>query len=136
MSLSPIWMNTVPTRKMIRNRIFGIRHQGTFFHSALHPPLQHLTQTLPQSLIQHLLAHFGMEITWYLHSHRERLKFSYSSIRKLLLVCLAAHALEFLGWAPENVKLLLPSRLIRWNSRVTLVAGETCLTSRSTHSAQ
>jgi hypothetical protein len=29
---------------------------------------------------------------------------------------LAAHLLEFLGWTPENVKLLLPPRQSRGNS--------------------
>jgi len=37
---------------------------------------------------------------------------SYSSIEILLEGCLAGHVLEFLGWTPENVKLLLPPRWI------------------------
>jgi hypothetical protein len=38
---------------------------------------------------------------WYLHSHFEWLKLSYSSIRILLDVCLAAHLEEFLDGLPE-----------------------------------
>lgn len=48
-----------------------------------------------------------------MHSHLLWLKLSYSSIRDLLLVCLADHDLEFLGWTPANVKLLLPPRQSR-----------------------
>src|SRR5579863_8699337 len=51
------------------------------------------------SLYSVLRRHLGMKITWYLHSHLLWLKLSYSSIRDLLLVCLAAHDLEFLGWS-------------------------------------
>src|SRR5208283_1007100 len=64
-----------------------------------------------------LRRHFGIKTTWYLHSHFEWLKLSYSSIQILLDVCLAAHVLEFLGWTPVNVKLLLPPRQSRGNSR-------------------
>ncbi len=35
-----------------------------------------------------------MKTTWYLHSHREWLKLSYSSIRFLLLVCFAGSRRE------------------------------------------
>jgi hypothetical protein len=37
---------------------------------------------------------------WYLHSHFEWLKLSYSSIQILLDVCLAAHLEEFLDGFP------------------------------------
>src|SRR5208283_4409174 len=71
-----------------------------------------------------LRRHFGIKTTWYLHSHFEWLKLSYSSIQILLDVCLAAHVLEFLGWTPVNVKLLLPPRQSRGNSRYNRLARE------------
>jgi len=40
---------------------------------------------------------FGINTTWYLHSHFEWLKLSKSSIQFLLEVCLAAHDSESLG---------------------------------------
>src|ERR1700746_3915845 len=55
------------------------------------------------SLYNVLRRHLGMKITWYLHSHLLWLKLSYSSIRDLLLVCLAAPDLEFLGWTPSKI---------------------------------
>jgi hypothetical protein len=39
---------------------------------------------------------------WYLHSHFEWLKLSYSSIQILLDVCLAAHSEKFLDGLPED----------------------------------
>src|ERR1035438_9443988 len=47
------------------------------------------------------LRHFGIKTMWYLHSHFEWLKLSFSSIRFLLDVCLAAHLEEFLDGLPE-----------------------------------
>ena len=38
---------------------------------------------------------------WYLHSHFEWLKLSYSSIQFLLCVCFAAHARSFLDGLPD-----------------------------------
>src|SRR5271170_7559530 len=43
------------------------------------------------------LRPFGINTTWYLHSHFEWLKLSYSSIQFLLVMCLAAHDSESLG---------------------------------------
>src|SRR5664279_5173226 len=43
---------------------------------------------------------FGINTTWYLHSHFEWLKLSYSSIQFLLCVCFAAHAWSFLHGLP------------------------------------
>src|SRR5664280_995836 len=43
---------------------------------------------------------FGINTTWYLHSHFEWLKLSYSSIQFLLCVCFAAHARSFLDGLP------------------------------------
>src|SRR6266568_1362285 len=42
-----------------------------------------------------------MKTTRYLHSHFEWLKLSYSSIRILLDVCLAAHSWSFLDGLPK-----------------------------------
>src|SRR5664280_2357983 len=42
----------------------------------------------------------GINTTWYLHSHFEWLKLSYSSIQFLLCVCFAAHARSFLDGLP------------------------------------
>ena len=39
-------------------------------------------------------------------------------------MCLAAHLSEFLGWTPGNVKLLLPPRQSRGNSRCISQARE------------
>ena len=38
-------------------------------------------------------------------------------------MCLAAHLSEFLGWTPANVKLLLPPRQSRGNSRLISFLG-------------
>src|ERR1039458_5294267 len=43
---------------------------------------------------------FGINTTWYLHSHFEWLKLSYSSIQFLLCVCFAAHAWSLLDGLP------------------------------------
>src|ERR1019366_3621981 len=43
---------------------------------------------------------FGINTTWYLHSHFEWLKLSYSSIQFLLCMCFAAHAWSFLDGLP------------------------------------
>src|SRR5664279_3335073 len=43
---------------------------------------------------------FGINTTWYLHSHFEWLKLSCSSIQFLLCVCFAAHARSFLDGLP------------------------------------
>src|ERR1035437_8420377 len=48
-----------------------------------------------------LRRHFGIKTIWYLHSHFEWLKLSYSSIQILLDVCLAAHSWSFLDGVPE-----------------------------------
>ena len=40
-------------------------------------------------------------------------------------MCLAAHLSEFLGWTPVNVKLLLPPRQSRENSRLIRTARYT-----------
>jgi hypothetical protein len=71
---------------------------------------EYLAQVLTEASAKALAAAFGIEISWYLHSHLLWLKLSHSSIRDLLLVCLAAHDLEFPGWTSANVKLLLPPR--------------------------
>src|SRR5260370_36711396 len=63
------------------------------------------------------LRPFGMKTTWYLHSHFERLKLSYSSIQILLDGCLAAHLSAFLEWTPENARLLLPPAHSGGNAR-------------------
>src|ERR1700739_3068421 len=55
------------------------------------------------------LRHFGMNTTWYLHSHFVWLRLSISSIVKFPVVCLAAHVREFPRWTPVSVNLLLPS---------------------------
>src|ERR1700676_1719854 len=67
-----------------------------------------------------LLRHFGMNTTWYLHSHFVWLRLSNSSILDLLFVCLAAHAWEFPRWTAVSVKLLLPPRQSRGVSRCRL----------------
>src|SRR5436309_14945032 len=59
------------------------------------------------------LRHFGINTTWYLHSHFVWLRLSISSIAKLLFVCLAAHVWEFPRWTPVSVKRLLPPRQSR-----------------------
>jgi hypothetical protein len=48
-----------------------------------------------------LRRHFGINTTWYLHSHFEWLRLSKSSIQFLLEVCLAAHDMESLGGLPK-----------------------------------
>ena len=76
----------------------------TFFNAALLLVGQlpeHLAQMLSQISVKHLPATFGIKTMWYLHSHFEWLKLSYSSIRFLLDVCLAAHLEEFLDGLPE-----------------------------------
>src|SRR3954470_4095104 len=65
--------------------------------------------------------HFGINTTWYLHSHLLWLRLSNSSILDLLFVCLAAHDSEFPRWTPVSVKLLLPPRQSRGVSRCRLV---------------
>src|SRR5207302_9124700 len=65
------------------------------------------------------LRHFGINTTWYLHSHFVWLRLSISSIVKLLFVCLAAHVWEFTGWTLGSVKLLLPPCHRRAASRRT-----------------
>src|SRR3954453_15201473 len=67
--------------------------------------------------------HFGINTTWYLHSHLLWLRLSNSSILALLFVCLAAHDSEFPRWTPVSVKLLLPPRQSRGVSRCRL-AGD------------
>lgn len=42
-------------------------------------------------------------------------------------MCLAAHALEFLGWTPLNVKLRLPPRQSRENSQLISLAPDLSL---------
>jgi hypothetical protein len=42
---------------------------------------EHLAQMLAQVPYSTFLRHFGMKTMWYLHSHFEWLKLSYSSIR-------------------------------------------------------
>jgi hypothetical protein len=53
---------------------------------------------LPYNTFQ---RHFGINTTWYLHSHFEWHKLSNSSIQFLLEVCLAAHDSESLGGLPK-----------------------------------
>src|SRR5829696_3774783 len=71
------------------------------------------------------LRHFGINTTWYLHSHLLWLRLSNSSILDLLFVCLAAHDSEFPRWTPVFVKLLLPPRQSRGVSRCRLVGQHT-----------
>ena len=76
----------------------------TFFNAALLLVGQlpeHLAQMLSQISVKHLPATFGIKTMWYLHSHFEWLKLSYSSIWILLDVCLAAHLEEFLDGLQE-----------------------------------
>ena len=54
---------------------------------------------LPKFLVQRFATAFGNEYNVVFALHLLWLKLSYSSIRDLLLVCLAAHDLEFLGWS-------------------------------------
>src|SRR3990170_3222423 len=61
-----------------------------------------------------LRRHFGINTTWYLHSHTEWLRLSNVSIATLPFVCLAAHGGSLSGGhTPENVKLLPPPRQSR-----------------------
>ena len=54
-----------------------------------------------------------MNNAWHLRFPLLRFTLSPWSILKLLYVCLAAHAVEFHGWTPGYVKLLLPPRQSR-----------------------
>ena len=59
------------------------------------------------------LLYLGMKTTWYLHSHRLRLRLSTRLMSAFLLCCLAAHKREFLHETPGIVKLLVPPRQSR-----------------------
>src|SRR5271165_1900037 len=65
------------------------------------------------SLYSVFLRHFGINTTWYLHSHLVWLRLSISSIANSLSCALAAHAWESPRWTPGFVKLLLPPRQSR-----------------------
>jgi hypothetical protein len=76
---------------------------------------------------------------WYLHSHFEWLKLSYSSIQILLDVCLAAHLEEFLdgfqemsnccclpgkaGGTPDSIRHEMRERVVGENSEQLSVRG-------------
>src|SRR5271170_2384017 len=55
---------------------------------------------------------------WYLQAHFEWLKLSYSSIQFLLVSVLGGSRHGVSGWTSVNVKLLLPPRQSRGNSRL------------------
>lgn len=90
-----------------------IRHQAPFFDLALFL-LGELTENFPEMRAQWFVERSPSAFRY--NSHFERLRPSYSSIVILLVVCLAAHDLEFHRWAPVTVKLLLPPRQSRGNS--------------------
>src|SRR5271165_1852321 len=71
------------------------------------------------SLYSVFLRHFGINTTWYLHSHLIWLRLSISSIANSLSCALAAHAWESPRWTPGFVKLLLPPRQSRGLSQRT-----------------
>src|SRR5689334_7597580 len=76
---------------------------------------------------------FGMNTTWYLHSHRERLRLSNSSIAARPSVCLAAHGSERHDGPPEYVKLLLSPRHSRG---ITLVYSDDSACCRALRDAE
>src|SRR5271154_4760237 len=74
----------------------SIRH--SFCSASLRNTSPKCFRRLPYSTF---LRHFGINTTWYLHSHFEWLKLSNSSIQSLLEVCLAAHLSESLDGLPQ-----------------------------------
>src|SRR5664280_1233119 len=85
------------------HHVHVIRQQMPFLNPAfllLRQFAEHFSHILPQVPIQRLPATLGINTTWYLHSHFEWLKLSYSSIQFLLCVCFAAHARSFLDGLP------------------------------------
>ena len=103
-------------RRNCDHHVHVIGQQMPFFDSTLllHSQLaEYFSQVLPQLPYSVFLRHFGMNTTWYLHSHFVWLRLSIPPIAKLLFVCLAAHVREFLRWTPVSVKLLLPPRQSR-----------------------
>jgi hypothetical protein len=81
-----------------------VRQQMPFFDPALlllGKLPEHLAQCFRRLPYNTFRRHFGINTTWYLHSHFEWLKLSKSSIQFLLEVGLAAHDSESLGGLPK-----------------------------------